>query len=217
MLYTHRYSQRMALVISVVNSKGGSGKTTLATNLARAIQLDGNEVVLIDTDPQRTASDWSANQPDGYSLPVVHISNAGLLDTDLDRLADSYDVAVIDGSAKLEKGTGTSVRVADAVLIPVQPTPADAWGVAEVSGVVKKTGTKAAIVVSRAITGTNLAEEAGQGLSEYDLPVFQTRTHQRVAYAEAMFEGKTVLDVRAPKAQSEIQGIATELAELLQS
>ena len=205
----------MALVCSIVNSKGGSGKTTLATNLARAIQLDGNDVVLIDTDPQKTASDWSANQPESYNLPVVHISNAGLLDTDLDRLTESYDMAVIDGSAKLEEGTGTSVRVADAVLIPVQPTPADVWGVAEVASVVRRTGTKAALVVSRAITGTNLSTEVGDGLSKYDLPLFESRTHQRVAYAEAMFEGKTVLDVKAPKAQAEIQGIATELADLL--
>lgn len=205
----------MALVVSIVNSKGGSGKTTLATNIARAIQLDGNEVVLVDTDPQKTASDWSASQPEGYDLPVVHISNASLLETDLDRLTSSYDVAVIDGSAKLEKGTGTSVRIADAVLIPVQPTPADVWGVAEVASVVRRTRTKAAIVVSRAITGTNLSDEVGEGLAEYDLPVFEHRTHQRVAYAESMFEGKTVLDVKAPKAQAEVQGIATELANLL--
>jgi chromosome partitioning protein len=207
----------MALVISVVNSKGGSGKTTLATNLARAIQLDGNEVVVIDTDPQGTASDWSKNQPEGYDLPVIHVSNASLLDTDLARLTASYDVAVIDGSAKLEKGTGTCVRAADAVLIPVQPTPPDVWGVADVAGVVKRTGTPAGIVVSRAITGTNLASEIVEGLEGYDLPVFEGRTHQRVAYAEAMFSGQTVLDVRAPKAQQEVQQVATELAGLLEA
>jgi len=207
----------MALIVSIVNSKGGSGKTTLAVNLARAIQLDGNDVVVIDTDPQGTATDWSAMQPEGYDLPVLHIKNAGLLETDLTRLVGGYDIAVIDGSAKLEKGTGTSVRVADAVLIPVQPTPADVWGVSDVSGVVKRTNTKAAIVVSRAVTGTNLADEIAEGLSGYDLPVFESRTHQRVAYAESMFQGRTVLDIRAPKAQEEIQGIATELSTLLKS
>lgn len=205
----------MALVVSVVNSKGGSGKTTLAINLARAIQLDGNRVVVIDTDPQGTASDWSSREPEDYDLPVLHVRNARLLDTDLGRLTSDYDVVVIDGSAKLEQGTGTCVRVADAVLIPVQPTPADVWGVADVASVVKRTDTRAAIVVSRAITGTNLANEVSTGLSGYDFPVFEHRTHQRVAYAESMFAGKTVLDVRAPKAQEEIQGVATELSELL--
>lgn len=207
----------MALVVSVVNSKGGSGKTTLTINLARAIQLDGNSVVVLDTDPQGTASDWSKNQPDGYDLPVLHVSNARLLETDLQRLTKAYDVCVIDGSAKLESGTGTCVRVADAVLIPVQPTPADVWGVADVASVIKRTQTKAGVVISRAITGTNLASEVSDGLSGYDLPVFQSRTHQRVAYAETMFDGKTVLDVTAEKAQKEIQGIATELADLLRS
>lgn len=60
----------VALVIGVVDAKGGSGKTTLATNVARAIQLDGNDVALVDTDPQKTAATWEQNQPEGYGLPV---------------------------------------------------------------------------------------------------------------------------------------------------
>lgn len=207
----------MALIVGIVNSKGGSGKSTLATNLARAIQKDGNDTVLVDTDPQGTITDWSSNQPEGYGLPVIHVQNAEALEVDLSRLTDGYDVAIIDGSAKLEKGLGTCVRASDAVLIPVQPTPADIWGVSEVAGIVRQTDTKAALVVSRAITGTNLAQEITDGLKSYNLPVFESRTHQRVAYAEAMFSGQTVLDIKARKAESEIQDIATELAELLQS
>ena len=81
--------------------------------------------------------------------------------------------------------------------------------------IVKETGTTAAIVITRQIVGTDLAEEVAEGLGGYDLPVFDHRTSQRVAYAEAMFEGKTVLDISgARKAQKEIQGIATELARL---
>ena len=64
------------LIIGVLNPKGGSGKTTLATNLAHALQLEGREghpspVLIVDTDPQGTATDWQAAQGDGADLPSV--------------------------------------------------------------------------------------------------------------------------------------------------
>lgn len=210
----------MPLTIGVVNAKGGSGKTTLAVNLARAIQLDGNHVAIVDTDPQRTASTWAENQPEGYELPVRHVEDAaaGSLQDRIESLTSESDIAVIDGSAKIDGGTGAAVRASHVVLIPVQPTPADTWGAGAVVEVVKKTGTTAALVISRQIVGTNLADEVAGGLASYELPVFESRTSQRVAYAETMFDGRTVLDdPGADKAEAEIQGIATELAQLLKS
>jgi chromosome partitioning protein len=210
----------MPVCIGVVNAKGGSGKTTLATNLARAVQLDGNDVAIIDTDPQRTASTWAQSQPDDYDLPVRHAEDAtgDTLQARISALTATSDIAVIDGSAKIDDGTGAAVRASDAVLIPVQPTPADTWGARSVVEVVKSTGTAAALVISRQIVGTNLAGEVADGLKNYELPVFESRTSQRVAYAEAMFDGRTVLDVPgADKAAAEVQGIATELAQLLTS
>jgi chromosome partitioning protein len=208
----------MSIRVGVISAKGGCGKSTLAVNLARAVQLDGNEVSIIDTDPQRTATLWRGRQPEGYNLPVRHVE-----DVEGDRLYERLrtasgdtQFAFIDGSAKIDGGTGAAVRASDAVLIPVQPTPADTWGSRSVVDVVKQTGTKAALVISRQIVGTNLASEVADGLKEYGLPVFDHRTSQRVAYAESMFEGKTVLDIPgADKAAREIQGIASELAQLL--
>ena len=57
------------LIIGVLNPKGGSGKTTLATNLAHALQLEGGTVLIVDTDPQGTATDWQAAQGDGGAGP----------------------------------------------------------------------------------------------------------------------------------------------------
>ncbi|WP_458411025.1 nucleotide-binding protein [Aeromonas caviae] len=59
-------------VISVLNQKGGSGKTTIATHLSRALQLAGYDILLIDSDPQGSARDWAAVRDD-QPVPVVGI------------------------------------------------------------------------------------------------------------------------------------------------
>lgn len=68
-------------VIAVLNQKGGSGKTTIATHLARALQLDGADVLLVDSDPQGSARDWAAVRED-QPLTVVGIDRP-TIDRDL--------------------------------------------------------------------------------------------------------------------------------------
>lgn len=209
----------MALVLGIASTKGGSGKTTLAINLARAIQLEGNEVLLIDTDPQRTVTKWKERQPESYDLPVRHVEDAPTavsLQKRIALLQEEADAAVVDGSPKRDGTTRALVRAAHAVLIPVQPTPADLWATRSVVDMADRTDTPAAFVISRQIVGTNLAAELTGILEEHDLPVFESRISQRVAYAEAMNEGRTVLDISGTsKAREEVRGVATELAGLL--
>lgn len=118
-----------ALVVAVQNPKGGCGKTTMAVNLARAVQLDGFDVVILDSDTQGTARDWRARSPEDYDGPRVQPATSP---RQFGRLVEEHgagvDVVVIDGSARLGEHTGTVVAVADVVLIPVQPTAFDLWG-----------------------------------------------------------------------------------------
>lgn len=208
-----------ALIIGVLNPKGGSGKTTLATNIARGIQLEGLDTLLVDTDPQGTARDWHRSQNEGSELPnVVGIDTPKALEGEIERLSQSYDIVVMDGSAKLEKMLGACVRVSDAVLVPVQPTPADVWGAKDLVDVIRRTPDppRAAFVVSRQIVGTNLADEVEEALEGYEFPVFSGRTSQRVAYAEAMIHGSTVLDDDPDgKAAQEIDAILDDLLDLI--
>lgn len=82
-------------VFAVLNQKGGAGKTTIATHLARALQLTGADVLLVDSDPQGSARDWAAVRED-QPLTVVGIDRP-TIDRDLKPIA-SKDFVVIDGA-----------------------------------------------------------------------------------------------------------------------
>ena len=214
----------MPQVIAVLNPKGGSGKTTLATNLARALELDtGEPVLIVDTDLQGTARDWDAARgEDGIGPPVVGLSNAPTLTREIQRMGSAYAFVVVDGAAKAEVLSGAAVRAADVVLIPVQPSPADIWGAADLVGTIEATRMAtggrpaAAFVVSRQTVGTRLATEIEGALADYGLPVLAARTSQRVAYPEALMTGSTVLDTDPHgAAAAEVRAIAAEVRAML--
>ncbi len=113
-------------ILALLNEKGGAGKSTCAINIACALHRDGRRVVLIDADPQGTARDWrEASPPDANLPPVVALDRPDMLLSAIKTLA--ADIAVIDTPAKAEKMAANVVRIADVVLIPLQPSGADVW------------------------------------------------------------------------------------------
>ena len=208
----------MPHIIAILNSKGGTGKTTLATNLAGSLHRKGFNVLIVDSDPQGTARDWHNAQPEDADLPAVVGIDRPTIHKDVPRIAKPYDFVLIDGAAKLEDMSASALRAADTILIPVQPSGYDLWAVADLVGLIRArqqvTNGKplAAFVVSRQIIGTHLAQEINDAVEEFDLPVFEARTTQRVAYTEAGQSGLTVLDLEPDgKASKEIEAITREL------
>jgi len=185
-------------VIAVLNQKGGSGKTTIATHLVRALQLEGHQVLLVDSDPQGSARDWAAVRED-HPLTVVGIDRP-TIDRDVKNLAVKMDFVVIDGAPQAADLAVSAIKVADFILIPVQPSPYDIWATADLVGLVKTRQEltdgrlKAAFVVSRAIKGTRIGEEVVEALTGYDLPILETRITQRIAYPCSAASGITVLE-----------------------
>jgi chromosome partitioning protein len=208
-----------ALVLGIVNPKGGTGKTTIAVHLARAVQLDGLTPVVLDTDPQGSAVDWRRRAPDGYDAPaVVSVTDPKVLRSDVTRLTSSHDVAILDGAARLQGMTGAILSVSDAVLVPVQPSALDLWGTLEFLDLVTERvdagSLRAAFVASRRDPRTTLSAEVDTALAELELEVF-AGTAQRVAYVRSMAEGKTVLDGYDDKAAGEVRQLLEDVARLL--
>jgi chromosome partitioning protein len=209
----------MPQVIAVLNQKGGSGKTTIAINLAHALKLAGSNVLLVDSDPQGSARDWNeANQ--GQVLPVVGLDRE-TLPTDLAAIAGGYDYVVIDGAPQIAKLAAAAIKCADLVLIPVQPSPFDIWATADLVELIKTRQAitegkpQAAFVISRAIKHTKLSQEVNEALEGYELPILEQGTSQRVIYPTAASTGQTVFSEQGNPAIEEIEALAQEVLELL--
>lgn len=205
------------VIISFLNQKGGSGKTTLATNIAHGLVIKGYKVLLVDTDAQGSARDWnSANE--GEILPVIGLDRE-TLPKDLEAVKDGYDIIVLDGAPAVEKMSAVAIRVSNVVLIPVQPSPYDIWATDELIGLIKSRQAvangepKAAFIISRVIKNTKLSKEVSTVLSEYDLPVFENYTSQLVIYPSTASKGFSVFSSAPNPACNEINGIINELME----
>jgi chromosome partitioning protein len=206
-------------VIAVLNQKGGSGKTTIATHLARALQLDGASVLLVDSDPQGSARDWAAVL-DENPVTVVGIDRP-TIDRDLKAIGHK-DFVVIDGAPQAADLAVSAIKAASFILIPVQPSPYDIWATADLVELVKQRievtdgKLRAAFVVSRAIKGTRIGAEITEALAGYGLPVLASRITQRVSYPGTAAAGTTILDAEPDgDGASEIRALMNEIKQKL--
>lgn len=205
-------------VLSTLAQKGGSGKTVLATNLARVFQLAGLEVRIIDSDPQGSATDW-ANTSDQHEMPTTLGVDGPVVHEQLPQLS-GVDLAIVDGAGKIDGMSESIVKASDLVLIPVHPAAVEMWALGEMVDLVlshqKRTGRpQGAFVISRATHGTTLVDSARETLRALELPLLSSATYRRVAYVRAMNQGVSVMEMDDAKAQAEIEGIATELESMI--
>lgn len=202
-------------VIALLQEKGGAGRTTMATNLARGLQLRGLNVLLADTDPQGSARDWN-EENQGALLPVIGLDRTSLA-ADIIAVKKGYHIIIIDGAPNLAKLSAAAIRAADIVLIPVQPSPYDVWATAGLVELIKDRQTimngnpKAAFILSRVIKHTLLSKDIREALENYDLPVFENFVSQSVTYPTTASAGKTVFDIKPTEATQEITRIIDEL------
>jgi len=210
----------MSKIIAILNQKGGAGKTTIATNLARALQANDKRVLLVDSDPQGSARDWNA-AGDGELVSVIGMDRSTLA-KDIQAIRDNQDFIIIDGAPQIAELAVAAIKCADLIVIPVQPSPYDIWACEDLVDIIKARQEvtdgkpKAAFLISRAIKNTQLGKEIRDALTGYELPVMKSFTSQKVIYAKSAAIGSTVLDFeKGNDAAKEIKAIANELLEMI--
>jgi len=214
----------MPKVIAVLNQKGGAGKTTISTNLASFLHSQGESTLLVDLDPQASASDWADAREGDDLCPVIRMGKS--ISRDLPKISREitrgYDWIVIDGAPQVSELAAAAVRAADLVLIPVQPSPYDIWACSDLVELLKARQEvtdgypQGAFIVSRAIKNTRLSGEIMAALEGYELPIFANGTTQKVDYANTAKWGGSVVDLpKDHKANIEIKMLVEELKEFI--
>jgi len=210
----------MAHVISILNQKGGVGKTTLAVHLATAFARQKQSVLLIDADPQSSALDWAAARHIESLFPVVGLPKASI-HKELPSLASNYDIVIIDGPPRVYDVAKSAIMASSLVLIPVQPSPYDVWAAKEIIDLlsdveIHKPTLKRAFMINRKIVNTAIGRDVAEALSTYPVPVLGSAICQRVAFAESAAQGLTVYDLDPDMlASQEMSALANEVARLL--
>ena len=121
------------MIVAILSDKGGTGKTTLATNLAGMCSVKSQSVLLIDADRQGSALYWARSRKGlkGYTpnVPTSHLLGRDFTRS-LTRLARKYEHVIIDIGVFADDETNAALSMAECVIVPLQPSGVDVWAMA---------------------------------------------------------------------------------------
>lgn len=118
------------MIYTIGGIKGGSGKTTLATNLTIQLANSGRDVLLIDADAQGTAADFSQMREESLSGDIGYTAiqlNGAAVRTQVAKLKDKYDDIVIDAGGRDTTSQRAALVVSDIFIAPFIPSSFDMW------------------------------------------------------------------------------------------
>lgn len=181
--------------IAIISQKGGAGKTTLALHLAAAAEDSGHTALVIDLDPQATASQWAAWRQD--APPVVIDSAPPRLSAKIEQAgAQGAEFIVIDTPPHADSAASAAVEAADLVLIPCRPSAFDLAAIKTTASLVKMRGKPAFVIFTAGSpTAPRMYDEAAQLVQDYGLDGCPHHIADRAAFRHAAAEGKTVMEI----------------------
>ncbi|WP_134679370.1 ParA family partition ATPase [Paracoccus ravus] len=206
-------------IITVAQQKGGSGKTTIAVNLAVALRGRGHSVALLDTDPQGSMGRWFLERLERLGEDAgleFSTSSAWGASYESEKLKKHHDFVIIDTPPKIDSDLRPALRVAALVIVPVAASQVDLWATEGVLDLARREKCETLIVLNRTRPNTRLVGEIAGKASELGAEVAAVQIANRVAYAETLGMGLGAADTaRSPIARGEIEALADEVLSWL--
>lgn len=201
-------------IMAVVNGKGGVGKTTTAVNLA-AVLAENRSVLLVDADPQGSASWWVGRSRDGLGFDLRQVHDSLSL-KDLYQ-ANHYEIIVVDTPPALcSEALQTVIRLADYLVLPTPPAPMDLTALIEtVRSAVMPLQVTHRVLLTK-VDSRSLKEtlEAQNTLMELGIPACHAFIRSYKAHERSVLEGVAITQWKgkqAKEAESDYRRVAEEL------
>jgi len=212
-------------IISLVQLKGGVGRSTIATNLAGTL-AESARVAIFDCDsPQFTSSHWLKQRRELFDidekLDLYKPTNYRSMATQLLKLKREYDFVVIDSPPRIDGFTRLAMACSDLTLFPLGPSAAEIWSVEEMLNTIEEVkkvhkGFDGRILWNRFRSHINSAKQnAKEAKVSLKLPEMRQKLGLRVSYSEAMSEGLTVHEMDDKNARVEMWSLASSIQRIL--
>ncbi len=202
-------------ILAFASQKGGSGKTTLAGHVAVEADRRGpGPVALVDADPQGSLTDWWNERR--AATPAFLQASVASLEQDVARArAAGVTLLVVDTPPAITDTIDRVVALADLVVVPTRPSPHDLRAAGATIELVERHGTPLVFVVNAAKANARITAEAAVVLSQHGT-VAPVTLHNRTDFAAAMIDGRTVMELSAPKSSREVAQLWDYLAARLE-
>jgi len=208
------------MILLLGGEKGGTGKSTLATNLAAWLAVQGGDVVLVDTDVQRTAANWIDRRNGLSGVPLVHCTERrGNVFHALRDLAKRYEEVIVDAGGRDSEELRTALVAAHKVYVPLRASQPDLETSLHMNELVTLARgmnpvLEARVLIALAPTHPSIKEtaDAQELLRELSALVPSKVTiGERKVYRDAMTEGRGACELDNDKARAEIAALAGEI------
>jgi len=207
------------MIIGVTNLKGGVGKTTIAQNLAVCFAHMGQKVCLVDTDTNQNSLAWSGVREETLpNIAVVGSVDPKAVSKTIQSMNSVYDIVVVDGTPSLSEMTTRILMACDMLIIPILPSANDFRAMTQFFERVEqakefKENIPLYFVMNQYNAKVNIYAASREAFKQYEVPILESTLGKRAIYAEAVFDGRGVIECTDMKAKEEFISFTNEVLE----